>query len=143
MVTKSVQSYGFQTYAPLKIIDHGCSWYEDDCRPLMPFTIEFNNPIDAESFADGMLRIEPELLGASVNIYGNMIQINCASEGQTTYRVTVDGDITDIFGQKLGEEEQLRFKVGSADPFMVGPDDNFVTLDPAAKDPVLSLYVMN
>ena len=142
LVTQSAQSYSFYTYAPLKITDHHCAWSED-CRPLMPLSIEFNNPIDGESFEEGMLQISPELAGASVNISGNMIQISGATEGQTTYLVTVDEDVVDVFGQKLGRDEQLRFRIGSAEPFLVGPDERFITLDPAASDPAITLYLMN
>jgi len=149
LVTESAQGYSFRTYAPLEIVDHGCSWWDDECRPLQPLFIEFNNPIDPELYEEGMLRIEPELAGAVVNIFGDTIEIRGMTEGQTTYRVTVDGDIRDVFGQSLGEDEQLRFKIESAEPFLIGPDDIFVTLDPSATDPAsptapaLSLYTMN
>ncbi len=143
LVTKTAQSYGFRTYAPLEIIDHGCSWWDDDCRPLQPLFIEFNSPIDPEFYKEDMLRIEPRLAGAVVNVIGNTIEIRGMTEGQTTYKVTVDGDLRDMFGQTLGEGEQLRFKIESAEPFLIGPDDVFVTLDPSATDPVLSLYTMN
>ncbi|MBT3336425.1 MAG: hypothetical protein HN855_13895 [Anaerolineae bacterium] len=142
LLTPTAQYYSFYTYAPLKLTDHRCGWSED-CRPLMPLTLEFNNPIDAESFDEGMLTISPELLGATVNIYGDTIQISGMTEGQTTYKVKVSGEIKDVFGQMLGRDEQVRFKIGSAEPFLVGPDQRFITLDPAAKDPSISYYVMN
>jgi len=143
LLTQSSQGYSFHTYAPLEIVDHGCTWWDDVCRPLQPLFIEFNNPIDPAYYEEGMLSIEPELPGAVVNILGDIIEIRGMTEGQTTYKVTVDGDIRDLFGQTLGEDEQLRFKIDSAEPFLIGPDDIFVTLDPSAIDPVLSLYTMN
>ncbi|MFA9406372.1 MAG: alpha-2-macroglobulin family protein [Anaerolineales bacterium] len=143
LLTETQQGFSFYTYAPLQIVDHGCSWYEDDCRPLVPLFIEFNNPLDLDVYEDGMLRIEPELLGASVNIYGDTISITGATEGRTTYWVTVDKNIQDVFGQTLGNNERLRFKIGPADPILIGPDNVFVTLDPATADPALSLYAIN
>ncbi|MBC8503639.1 MAG: hypothetical protein H8D34_02205, partial [Chloroflexi bacterium] len=143
LVTELSQSYSFRTYAPLEITDHGCTWWDQDCRPLQPLFIEFNNPIDPAYYEEGMLTIVPELPGAVINILGNMIEIRGMTQGQTTYKVTVDGDIRDVFGQTLGEDEQLRFKIDSAEPFLIGPDDIFVTLDPSASDPILSLYTMN
>jgi len=143
LVTQSTQTYSFYTYAPLKITDHGCSWHDDQCRPLMPFNIEFNNHIDSAIYDESMLQITPELPGASVNIYGNHISISGASQGQTTYRVTVDGELRDIFGQTLGRDQQLKFVVGSSDPYLVGPDNIFVTLDPSTQQPALSLYTIN
>jgi uncharacterized protein YfaS (alpha-2-macroglobulin family) len=142
LLTETGQGFGFYTYAPLVIEDHGCSWY-DECRPLTPLYIEFNNPLDPDLYDESMLTIEPELPGASVTIYGDRINIRGATAGRTTYRVTVSGEITDIFGQKLGQKESLRFRIGPAEPLLLGPDDIFVTLDPAAEEPALSLYAIN
>jgi hypothetical protein len=143
LVTLQDQTYSFHTYSPLKIVEHGCSWGGDDCRPLTPLYIRFNNPIDLDSYDETMLRIEPELPNASVNIYGNTINISGNTQGRTTYWVTVDGTIQDIFGQTLGKDNRLKFKIGSADPILFGPDEIFVTLDPVAENPSLSLFTMN
>jgi uncharacterized protein YfaS (alpha-2-macroglobulin family) len=143
VVTDEAQYFSFHTYAPLRIDDHGCAWSDDECRPLTPFFIRFNNPINVDSYDDSMLTISPELPGATVNIFGNTINIHGASEGQTTYRITVSGDIQDMFGQKLGRDETLSFRVGSAEPVLIGPEGLLVTLDPVASEPVLSLYTIN
>ena len=144
LLTQKAQSYEFYTYAPLRIEEHGCSWtYDDECRPLEPFYIWFNNPIDVDKYDDNMLTIEPALPGATVSIYGNTINIKGITEGRTTYRITVDETITDVFGQTLGKDERLTFRVGQSEPILVGPDEILVTLDPASDDPVLSLYAIN
>jgi hypothetical protein len=143
LVTREAQSYAFSTYAPLRIDDHGCSWGDDVCRPLSPLFIRFNNPIDAAAYRDEMLIVEPQIPGAVVNIYGNTIQIQGATRGQTTYRVTVDAAIQDSFGQTLGKDETLAFRIGPAEAVLVGPDQGFVTLDPAASKPVFSVYAIN
>ena len=143
LLTTVAQSYSFQTYAPLEIVEHGCSWWGEECPPLSPFYIRFNNPLDAMAYEENMLRVDPEIPGVSVNILGNTITISGATVGRTTYRVTISGDVKDTFGQTLGRDETLTFKVGPAEPFLKGPDSNFVTLDPASSKPALSLYVMN
>ncbi|MCK5315305.1 MAG: hypothetical protein KAJ53_09295, partial [Anaerolineales bacterium] len=143
LVTQDTQSYFFHTYAPLRIDDHGCTWSYDQCRPLSPFFIRFNNPINVEAYQDSMLSIEPELPGASVDIYGNTINIKGATEGQKTYRVTVDGSIQDVFGQTLGKDTSLTFRVGPAEPLLLGPEQILVTLDPASSEPVFSVYAIN
>ncbi len=143
LITQEAQSFGFRTYAPLRIEEHGCSWYGDDCRPLAPFYIRFNNPIDVDAYDDSMLSIDPPIAGASVSIFGNTINIQGATQGSTTYRVTVDRGVTDIFGQTLGKNETLTFRVGRADPFLTGPDSILVTLDPTSSEPVFSVYSMN
>ncbi len=143
LVTTEAQSYEFFTYAPLRVTDHGCSWYRDDCRPLAPFFIEFNNPIDVAAYQESMIRIEPALPGATVDVAWDTITIRGATAGRTTYEVTVDADIQDTFGQTLGKDTRLTFKVGSADPVLFGPDEPLVTLDPASKKPVLTVYAIN
>ncbi len=143
LVTTEAHSFGFQTYAPLRIVEHGCSWSGDECRPLTPFFIRFNNPIDAEAYQESMLQVEPELPGVGVDIYGEHIQIQGATQGQTTYTVIVDGDIQDTFGQRLGQDARLTFRVGKAEPTLFGPEGVFVTLDPAASKPVFSVYAIN
>jgi alpha-2-macroglobulin len=143
LLTLEAQTFGFRTYAPLKVIDHGCTWGNENCRPLSPFFIRFNNPIDSKYFQDGLLKINPEIPGVSADIYGETINIKGETSGRTTYTLTVDSDIQDVFGQKLTRDENLTFKVGSADKHLVGPDQNFVTLDPAGGDPVFSVFSIN
>ena len=143
LVTSEAQSYSFSTYAPLRIEDHGCSWGDERCPPLTPFFIRFNNPIDPDSYSDEMLTIEPALPGAVVNVFGNTLEIRGASQGQTTYSVTVSSEIQDTFGQRLGKTERLTFKVGKADPILTGPNEVFITLDPASPKPVFSVYALN
>lgn len=141
--TTEAQTYTFQTYAPLAIEEHGCSWWGEECRPLSPFYIRFNNPLDPKAYDETMLRVEPEIPGASFNVLGNTISISGATVGRTTYQVTVSGRVKDTFGQTLGGDQTLTFKVGPAEPFLRGPESNFITLDPASSKPALSLYVMN
>jgi uncharacterized protein YfaS (alpha-2-macroglobulin family) len=149
LVTQDAQSFTFRTYAPLGIVSYGCSWEQNNkCRPLTPFNIQFNNPLDTQAYTEDMLMIKPAILGVVVNVYGNSVQIKGATSGQTNYTVYVDGDIQDIYGQKLGEDRELVFKVGPAESILVGPDQAFITLDPAigqATDtkPVYSVYVIN
>ncbi|MFN2113687.1 MAG: Ig-like domain-containing protein [Anaerolineales bacterium] len=143
LTTTYDQSYSFRTYSPLRIEDHGCSWGDEPCRPLTPLYIRFNNPIDLDAYDPSMVTVEPELPNASVNIYGNTINIQGNTQGRTTYWVTVDGSIVDQFGQTLGNDERLRFRIGPADPVMFGPDQTFVTMDPADANPALSLFTIN
>jgi uncharacterized protein YfaS (alpha-2-macroglobulin family) len=143
LVTDKVQAYSFRTYAALRISEHGCYYGDSQCRPLTPFYIRFNNPLDASAYSEDMLHITPELPGASFNFIGDTIQIRGDSKGQTTYTVTVDGDLRDTFGQKLGQDAQLTFRVGPAQPALTGPDQTFITLDPASQKPLFSVYAIN
>lgn len=143
LTTPSDQNFSFRTYAPLRVDEHGCSWSDPPCRPLTPLFIRFNNPLDLDAYQEDMLQIEPELPGASVNIYGNTININGSTKARTTYRVTISGQLLDQFGQQLGNDKTLRFNIGPAEPVLFGPQQNLVTLDPASQEPSLSIFSMN
>jgi uncharacterized protein YfaS (alpha-2-macroglobulin family) len=143
LVTHEEQAYDFRTYAPLRVMDHGCSWNRDECPPLTPFFIRFNNPIDVEAYEESMLRIEPALPGATVDVVDNTITIHGTTKGRTTYQVVVDGALRDTFDQALGKDTRLSFKVGPAEPALFGPEEILVTLDPASKEPVLTVYAVN
>ncbi|HET9912653.1 MAG TPA: Ig-like domain-containing protein [Anaerolineales bacterium] len=143
LVTTAAQSYGFSTYAPLRIEDHNCSRSDDKCRPFTPFYIQFNNPLDETVFEEDMLRVSPEIPGMLVNTYGNSISISGETKGQTTYTVTVSRKLQDVFGQQLGADTRVTFKVDKAEPWLTGPRQNFITLDPSAREPVFSVYAIN
>ncbi|MCA9997051.1 MAG: hypothetical protein KDE56_14935, partial [Anaerolineales bacterium] len=120
-----------------------CNWSDGPCPPLTPFIIEFSNPLDPAAFSDSQIRIEPALPGATVQLNYNSLTIQGISKGRTTYRVTVDGGLKDVFGQTLGEAETVRFDVSTAVPFLSGSSDILITTDPSAADPSVTLYVMN
>ncbi|MDD5369457.1 MAG: alpha-2-macroglobulin family protein [Anaerolineaceae bacterium] len=143
LTTKEAKSFSFRTYAALRVTDHGCYWGNNQCVPLSPFFIQFNNPIDAKAYKPEMLSITPELPGASIDVIGNSIQIQGASQGQTDYTVTVRSELQDIFGQKLGEDNRLVFHVGPAEPTLFATNQPLVTLDPASKKTVFSVYAIN
>ena len=144
LLTKEAQTFGFSTYAPLAIVQHSCSWYgEGACPPLSPFSIQFNNPIDMEKYAENMLRVSPEVPGLSVDWYSSNVVVSGQTKGQTTYTVTISGQVQDIYGQTLGRDARLTFKVGKAEPTLFGVGQNFITVDPSLKKPALSVYAIN
>ncbi len=145
LTTSGVQSFSFQTYAPLRIDSHRCGYgYEPtDCPPLTPFEIHFNNTIDAEHFDEALLTVEPAIPGLIVENFGSTIRLRGATAGRTEYTVTVDGDIRDVFGQTLGEDHALTFTTGAAPQALVGPNANFITLDPSSQKPLFTFYSVN
>ena len=128
--TESVQSFAFTTYGPLQVMESKCGWGED-CPPMTPWYVRFSNPLDAQAFDESMVQIKPELPGSKMSVSGNTLTIQGRSEGRTTYRVTLGGGITDQFGQTLGKDETVTFRVGSAQPMMSVPPQSLVVLDPA------------
>ncbi len=129
-----------RTYAPLEIDRSDCS---DPCAPFSSFSIDFNNPLDAEAFDPTWISVEPAVPGLRVDNFGNSLQIRGATVGNTTYTVTISPDIVDVYGQTLGEEWSDEFDVGDARPLFVGPDRQFVTTDPFAESPGVSFTTVN
>jgi alpha-2-macroglobulin len=141
LTTETADSFSLRTYAPLRIVAQRCGW--EECRPLMPFDIQFNNPLDPQAFQLDQISIEPALPGAVVGVSGSSISVQGATQGQTSYTVTVDGGVRDIFGQTLGETAVLTFQVEAAEPLLSGPDRQWITLDPSAPQPAVSVYSIN
>jgi alpha-2-macroglobulin len=143
LTTPTDQSFTFRTYAPLRVIDHGCAWYDTPCPPLTPFFINFNNPLDTSAYRPEMIQISPEIPGAFIDVYGERIEIRGATSANTTYTITLSPDLQDIFGQRLGSQVRLTIRTGQAEPVLYRPENVLVTLDPAAETPVYSVFSLN
>jgi uncharacterized protein YfaS (alpha-2-macroglobulin family) len=141
VVTSEVQSFAFQTYAPLRITDQYCG-YGDYCPPGSSFSISFNNQLDGKAFKPEWVSVEPAIPDMVVSYNYASLSINGLSAGRTTYKVTVAAEVQDIFGQQLEQSQTLEFRTGSRDAFFSGPSNDFVTLDPSAA-PVFPIYSVN
>src|SRR5215475_7118209 len=97
-VTTESQSSSFSTYGPLHVNGCRCG-YDNSCPPGTPWTIDFNNSLDAKAFDKAQIHITPELPGMRVNHYGQWINIEGESKGRTVYTVALDASIRDVFGQ--------------------------------------------
>ncbi len=142
LVSQETISYTRRTYAPLRVVEHDCGW-DETCPPGAPFSIRFNNPLDQDAFDEASLTLEPDLPEAVVSLYGDTLTIRGASSGRVTYTVRLAADLQDLFGQTLGREERLTFRVGPAEPALSGPDRPLITLDPSAPRPALSVFTIN
>ncbi len=143
LTSSEAYTYSFHTYAPLRVEDHGCYWANQNCAPLAPMFIRFNNPLETGLFQDSLISVQPEIPGLTISANGTTIELRGMTKGQTTYTVTLDGSIQDVFGQQLGKDARLTFKVGPADPNLFGASQPFVTLDPSLKTPLFSVYSIN
>ena len=135
------QTFDFKTYGALRIAKTACGW-SDECRPFEGFRIELTNAIDPKRFDRKSIRISPELVPAKIEVQGTTIWIGGPTKGRTRYDVTVSGGITDVYGQTLGRDSRLAFKVNSADPLLYQPEDNMIVLDPSAPR-TYSIYSVN
>ena len=131
LVTKTPQTFEFSVHSALKSTRSLCGWnYNRRCRPTDWWTIEFNNPLDAEAFDPEWVSIEPDIKRPFVSISGNSVRIGGEKTGNTTYTVTIPKELTDTFGQTLGADETHSFKVDQAEPMIDGPRREFMVLDP-------------
>ncbi|MGE0132367.1 MAG: DUF6049 family protein [Blastocatellales bacterium] len=139
--TTSGQSFQFSTYGPLLVRTHRCG-YDNNCAPGMPWMIEFSNQLDLKAFDNAQVRVAPELPGMKTNNYGNWINIQGQSKGRTVYTVTLDAAIRDIYGQTLGENKTLTFRVGDAMPNLAATAEGLTVLDPYSQ-PKFSVFSVN
>jgi hypothetical protein len=142
LTTAAAQGFSFRTYGPLRVARSYCAW-GNECPPMTPWYIEFSNPLDEAAFDPLQVRIEPELPGAQIHVYGNALNIQGRSTGRTAYTVRLAADLGDVYGQSLGSDQLLTFKVGAAQPNLWAPGDTLVTLDPSARKPVFSVFTIN
>jgi alpha-2-macroglobulin len=140
-VTTAPQRFTFQTYPPLRIQRHECGW-NGECPPGTPFVIQFNNPLDVDRFDEAQVTISPDIPGGRVVHSGNVLYVQGLTKARTTYSVKLSGKLLDEFGQTLGNDASLEFRVTDARPTFFGPH-NMVVLDPAAKRPALQFFTTN
>ncbi|HQU85426.1 MAG TPA: Ig-like domain-containing protein, partial [Pyrinomonadaceae bacterium] len=134
LTTTAPQSFSFSTFSPFKFNGGYCGWRDNkNCSPFETWYLEFNNQIDAAKFAKEMVKIEPAVEGLNIYPSGNYIYFAGYKKGSTTYKVTVDGALQDIYGQTLGQNAVANIKVGKAEQNLYAQGGNMVVVDPTAK----------
>ncbi|HEX3102607.1 MAG TPA: Ig-like domain-containing protein, partial [Pyrinomonadaceae bacterium] len=143
LTTVTPQVYSFQTYSPLKFNGGYCGWRDNkNCSPFEMWYLEFNNSIDVAKFTKDMIKVEPAVEGLNIYPSGNYVYLQGYKKGRTTYKVTVDGSISDTFGQSLGQPATALIKVGMAEQSLYAQGGFMTVLDPTAK-PTFSIYSTN
>ena len=135
------QRFSFRTYEPLEIEEVDCGGY-GGCRPGYAWSIEFNNALDEETFDPERLEIEPELRERDLQIHGDRLVVSPRSEGHRTYELQLPPNLTDVFGQQLGDTDPLTIEVGAAEPRLHVPQGAHVLLDPAGP-PTFPVWTVN
>lgn len=143
LLTQTSQKFQFTTYGPFKYSRAYCGWAQNpNCSPFTEWYIEFNNTIETSKFLKEMVKIEPAVEGLKIYPSGNFITIQGYKKGRTTYKITVDGTLPDVFGQTLGQPAVATIKVGSAEQSLYAEGGPMAVLDPTAK-PTFSVYSTN
>ncbi len=78
------------------------------------------------------IKVEPALPDLETNFYDSTLSIDGFKRGNTTYRVTLDKSIKDVFNQTLGRDLTFTFRVRPSPKSFIGPAGDFVVMDPAA-----------
>jgi len=139
--TEKAQEFTFRTYGPLKLVKSECG-YNNSCTPNDMFRLWFNNQLKQQGLDASKIRFEPSTPVPELSVYGNLIGIGGMKQPDTTYRVTIDKSVTDIFDQQLGKDETVTFTVGPMFPRFALSANGFTVLDPAAPRQI-SLYSLN
>jgi uncharacterized protein YfaS (alpha-2-macroglobulin family) len=143
LTTTKDQAYSFRTFGAMKFTGGYCGWRENKkCSPFETWYLEFTNAIDAGKFAKEMVKVEPAVEGLKIYPSGNFIYLEGYKKGKTTYKISVDNRVTDIYGQALVAPGTATIAVGSAEQQLYTQGGNFVVLDPTAK-PAYSIYSTN
>ena len=140
-LTKVPQTFAFRTYPPLKLVESTCG-YQNNCPPGTPFTLRFNNPLDADKFEEELVTASPDIPGQRILQSSSVINVMGATKARTSYKATVSKKLVDEFGQTLGDDETRAWTVGDARPSFFGPQ-GMVVLDPAAAKPTLDFFSTN
>ncbi|MGI8544087.1 MAG: alpha-2-macroglobulin family protein [Aridibacter sp.] len=90
-----------------------------------------------------MIKISPAVEGLNIYPSGNNIYIEGVKKGRTTYTVTVDDSLKDIYEQNLQEPAKAIIKTGSAPVSLYAQGGTMVVLDPTTKKPSFSVYSTN
>jgi uncharacterized protein YfaS (alpha-2-macroglobulin family) len=133
------QELYFHTYGPLEIRRRVCDQAANGgCAPGGRWTIDFSNEIDSASWSSDYVRVDPAVAGLRVDLPNwNSVGLQGDTRPRTTYRVTLDPRIRDVFGQTLGPAEPEEFELGDPASLLSLPGAPFIVLDPAGPPRVL------
>lgn len=142
LLSGSAELFTGRTFGSLRVVNTVCD-QGDGCTPGTPFLIEFNNALDPRTFDAGLIDIEPAIPDLAIDVSGSSLGLSGATSARTTYTVTLDGALRDVFGETLGDDVELEFRVGSAPPTLVGLQEEWITTDPGATTPQVSVSSVN
>lgn len=140
--TEREQSFSFKTYGLFKVREARCGW-RNECYPGMPFEIEFTNPVDEDALDPKQISVDPAIVGFEADVSWHSLNLRGLTKGKTTYTVKLDKGLKDIYGQTLGDSEELKWRVGPSRALLMGNVQQLTVLDPIAKKRRLPVYTMN
>ncbi len=139
--TTSEQSFVFKTHGPLRVTGTECG-YNKRCTPFDQLQIVFSNTLDFGTLPAAKATITPEIPDMSISASGNSLLIEGTKRSNTTYTVTLDPSIKDVYGQTLTGDNRVTFKVTMAESRLFSTSESFVVLDPAGRR-TFNVYSVN
>jgi uncharacterized protein YfaS (alpha-2-macroglobulin family) len=139
LTTTTDQGFSFKTFGQMRLVETLC--LREKCSPFDDWFFRFTNPISQSDFDPSMIKISPPIENAQVYPAGNYFYVSGYKKGRTSYKITIDESLKDIYGQTLGKSATAIINVGQADP-MLFPSDRFIVLDPTI-EPTFSFYSIN
>ncbi|NNE97621.1 MAG: hypothetical protein HKN25_01235 [Pyrinomonadaceae bacterium] len=144
LTTTSAQSFSYRTYGAMKFVEGYCNYRRSkNCSPFHTWYLRFSNNIDSSKFDKSMIKISPAVEGLKIYPNGQFVYIQGVKRGRTTYTVSVDDRIRDIYEQNLVKSAKVTIRTGSAPVSLYAQGGNMVVLDPTTKKPSFSVYSTN
>src|SRR5207245_1518788 len=87
--------------------------------PNSSWLVRFSNPIDVDKLELSMISVVPEVAGLRIvarRHWENALEFDGRKRENTTYKVTIDASLPDVYGQTLGQSCTVTFKTGAAGP---------------------------
>lgn len=129
--TTSAITWTFTTPGPFRVRGLQSDWGRQDPEPGATWHIELTNPVDAASFEDAMVGVDPPVDRLAAAVSGSYLHVAAASVAGQRYHVTIDPALRDVFGQPLEPSDPLPVDVGEPEPRLTILGGDHVILDPA------------
>lgn len=105
--------FTFNTYPPLRLSQQKCD--PSPCSASYGIHIAANNQI-TDARVVSKVHVTPEVEDLEINPGWNGISMSGKFVGETTYEVTVDAGLTDVYGQQLEKPFKTKVKLGPLEP---------------------------
>ena len=130
-VAEATETWEFATPEPFRVRGLRSGWgRRGDHPPGETWRIELSNEIEAESFDEAMIGVEPPVNRFTASVSGSYVNVTATSVANESYQVTLDPALRDVFGQILGSSEPVRVDVGQPEPRLAILGGNHLILDP-------------
>ena len=136
--TTSAVTWAFATPGPFGVRGLNSGWRSGKPAPGVTWRIELSNAVDAVSFKESMVNVEPPVDRLVVSVSGSYVHVTAASRAGQCYHVTLAPALRDVYGQALGPSDSVPVDVGQPEPRLAILGGDHVILDPEGA-PVLAV----